>query len=59
MCEYSYICSTNEDSFSGSYPYPSFLIDMYRSSIHERLKKKILTTIGFHESSEFVVPFLE
>lgn len=32
---------------------------LYKSSVPERLKKRILTSIGFHGSSDLVVPFLE
>lgn len=36
-----------------------FLSNLYRGSIPEKMKKKLLSAIGFHGSSEFVVPFLE
>lgn len=37
----------------------SFLSNLYKSSITEGIKKKIISAIGFHMSSELVVPFLE
>lgn len=37
----------------------SFLSDLYKKAASEELKKEIISTIGFHESSEHVVPFLE
>ena len=32
---------------------------IYKGKIPEKLKKKTLSTIGFHQKSEYVVPFLE
>lgn len=37
----------------------TLLGSIYKSKIPEKLKKKTLSTIGFHQKSEIVVPFLE
>lgn len=37
----------------------SLLSSLYKRSIPEQIKKRILSAIGFHESSELVVPFLD